>query len=549
MRVEIFQNIIDSILELNQHAVKEARAKQNFWGFMQQKVVKEGDVDLIVWCLEKLLSLEAKAIKSGWEEDRLFEILSKFLVHFNRFSIRFKVFQLLVQVVELRLPDCPNAYGSAREQAELLCRVPLKNAASDVEDNSKFAKTGMVVSDDDSSSNDGSSSNDECDELDPVSQGPGSIKKQVVPRKNIFQTLVEFESKTSKGNSFLDYCSKKWSLPGENVVEAQSKYEEIKYQNKTNAKSQIDDGTATPLHDYLKASQLDNVVSTYTKLQQYVELLIAAFDWSPWYNSLMHASTRAESKWEDSLGVKASFKKEARKSKINLHSHACTFPFLIAVECEEQSSKENVTSMLIYLFDHARKVDHLLEPDKAQFWHLILIHYIFPVFYRTIDFSPTRFAKGIMQRGSSLSIKCYLKDVPSEFQRAVVNFLTSSLRQKSIAKIILYTERRMENILECFHMYLSNPNLVTESQASTILNLYHSWIISNHSPLNARSTSNKIERYVHNFVMQVCCVIENSVRFTTQKDTKGFETTFSVAMRLLQSIGSMDYIYTSEFSN
>ena len=65
----------------------------------------------------------------------------------------------------------------------------MKNAASDVEDNSKFAKTGMVVSDDDSSSNDGSSSNDECDELDPVSQGPGSIKKQVVPRKNIFQTL------------------------------------------------------------------------------------------------------------------------------------------------------------------------------------------------------------------------------------------------------------------------------------------------------------------------------------------------------------------------
>ena len=47
--------------------------------------------------------------------------------------------------------------------------------------------------------------------------------------------------------------------------------------------------------------------------------------------------------------------------------------------------------------------------------------------------------------------------------------------------------------------------------------------------------------------MQVCCVIENSVRFTTQKDTKGFETTFSVAMSLLQSIGSMDYIYTSEF--
>ena len=163
------------------------------------------------------MSLEAKAIKSGWEEDRLFEILSKFLVHFNRFSIRFKVFQLLVQVVELRLPDCPNAYGSAREQAELLCRVPLENAASDVEDNSKFAKTGMVVSDDDSSSNDGSSSNDECDELDPVSQGPGSIKKQVVPRKNIFQTLVEFESKTSKGNSFLDYCSRNGLYPGKTL--------------------------------------------------------------------------------------------------------------------------------------------------------------------------------------------------------------------------------------------------------------------------------------------------------------------------------------------
>ena len=47
--------------------------------------------------------------------------------------------------------------------------------------------------------------------------------------------------------------------------------------------------------------------------------------------------------------------------------------------------------------------------------------------------------------------------------------------------------------------------------------------------------------------MQVCCVIENSARFTKQKDTKGFETTFSVAMSLLQSIGSMDYIYTSEF--
>ena len=56
LRVEIFQNIIDSILELNQHAVKEARAKQNFWGFMQQKVVKEGDVDLIVWCLENFVA-------------------------------------------------------------------------------------------------------------------------------------------------------------------------------------------------------------------------------------------------------------------------------------------------------------------------------------------------------------------------------------------------------------------------------------------------------------------------------------------------------------
>ena len=78
----------------------------------------------------------------------------------------------------------------------------------------------------------GSSSNDEFDEMDSVSQGPGSIKKQFVSRTNIFQTLTEFESKTSKGNSFLDYCSKKWSLPGENVVEAQSKYEEIKYQNK-----------------------------------------------------------------------------------------------------------------------------------------------------------------------------------------------------------------------------------------------------------------------------------------------------------------------------
>ena len=54
----------------------------------------------------------------------------------------------------------------------------------------------------------------------------GSIKKQVVSRK-YFSNSVEFESKTSKGKQFLDYCSKKWSLPGENVVEAQSKYEEI----------------------------------------------------------------------------------------------------------------------------------------------------------------------------------------------------------------------------------------------------------------------------------------------------------------------------------
>ena len=91
---------------------------------------------------------------------------------------------------------------------------------------------------------------------------------------------------------------------------------------------------------------------------------------------------------EDSLVAKSSFKKEARKSKINLHCMLVHFLSLIAVECEEQSSKENVTSMLIYLFDHARKVDHLLEPDKAQFWHLILIHYIFPVFYRTTTFHP-----------------------------------------------------------------------------------------------------------------------------------------------------------------
>ena len=123
LRVEIFQNIIDSILELNQHAVKEARAKQNFWGFMQQKVVKEGDVDLIVWCLEKLLSLETKAIKNGWEEDRLFEMLSKFLVHLTVLAYGLNV-QILVRVIELRFPDCPNAYGSSQEQAELLCRVP-----------------------------------------------------------------------------------------------------------------------------------------------------------------------------------------------------------------------------------------------------------------------------------------------------------------------------------------------------------------------------------------------------------------------------------------
>ena len=267
LRVEIFQNVIDSILELNQHAIKEAKAKQNFWGFMQQKVVKEGDVDLIVWCLDKLLSFEGKAIKNGWEEDRLFELLSKFLVHFNRFSIRFKVFKLLVQLIELRFPDCPNASGSAREQAELLCRVPFKSTLSDIEDSSKLAKkTGIVVSDDDGICGSSSASDDDVDEINMASQVAGATTKEFVPRKNIFQTLMEFESKTSKGNSFLDYCSKKWSLPGKNVVEVQSMYEEVRKRNIKTAETQIDDGASVPLHDYLNASQLDNIVSTYTKL-------------------------------------------------------------------------------------------------------------------------------------------------------------------------------------------------------------------------------------------------------------------------------------------
>ena len=59
----IFQNMIDALLELNMQSIKEAKAKQNFWGFMKQKNVKESDVELIIWCLEKLIIYESKIIK------------------------------------------------------------------------------------------------------------------------------------------------------------------------------------------------------------------------------------------------------------------------------------------------------------------------------------------------------------------------------------------------------------------------------------------------------------------------------------------------------
>ena len=60
--MKIIDNKRDALLELNMQSIKEAKAKQNFWGFMKQKNVKESDVELIIWCLEKLIIYESKII-------------------------------------------------------------------------------------------------------------------------------------------------------------------------------------------------------------------------------------------------------------------------------------------------------------------------------------------------------------------------------------------------------------------------------------------------------------------------------------------------------
>ena len=72
----------------------------------------------------------------------------------------------MVQVIAFaRLPKRLVVHGTG----ELYAEVPLKNAASDVEDNSRFIK--LDGHSDDNVPRDGSSSNDECDELDPLSRG------------------------------------------------------------------------------------------------------------------------------------------------------------------------------------------------------------------------------------------------------------------------------------------------------------------------------------------------------------------------------------------
>ena len=187
--------------------------------------------------------------------------------------------------------------------------------------------------------------------------------------------------------------------------------------------------------------------------------------------------------------------------------------------------------MLIYLFDHVRS-GSFIEPDKAQFWHLILILTFSQSFIVQLTFRPQGL-QGIMQEGSSLSTKCYLKDVPSEFQRAIVNFLTSSLRQKSIAKLSLVPcigRKIFWSVFTC----IFRIQILTESLEQQLVSLldYQKFLP------NVKSTSVNWGMYASSW----CCVIENST--ISNKRIRGIWNHLFV---FSQSIGSMDYIYTSKF--
>ena len=148
-----------------------------------------------------------------------------------------------------------------------------------------------------------------------------------VARKHIFRTLKEFETKTSKGDSFLDYCSKRWSLPGKNVVETQNRYDEIESKNKATLLNCSDDSDVViPLHDHLDTKSFNSIIKTYERLHPFLSLLIASFDWTPYYNDLKRM---IKSSRDDSLNIKThSFtKKKSGNTAINLASYVDTFPF------------------------------------------------------------------------------------------------------------------------------------------------------------------------------------------------------------------------------
>ncbi len=544
----IFQNIIDALLELNMQSIKEAKAKQNFWGFMKQKNVKESDVELIIWCLEKLIIYESKIIKEGWEETRLYELLSKFLVHFNRYSLRIKVFKLLIHIIGLKFPDNPNANGDVYQQAELLCRVPLvsddtNNDNNDNNNNNKNQVSNKAKDEVEEESSDSSESDSENEE------GSRNMSKDTnrVARKHIFRTLKEFETKTSKGDSFLDYCSKRWSLPGKNVVETQNRYDEIESKNKATLLNRSDDSDVViPLHDHLDTKSFNSIIKTYERLHPFLSLLIASFDWTPYYNDLKRM---IKSSRDDSLNIKThSFtKKKSGNTAINLASYVDTFPFLIAIDEHEQSSKDNVKTMLNCLLQHVQSINHLQEPDKLQFWYFTLYNYIFPIIYPNINFGFTRFSDGLIKKGQKLSSKCLITETPHGLQKIVVKFLTNSLRLNYFSRLIVGDVKRTQNVLEIFNIFISTPNLVVESQASVILGVYRSWIISKECPLTRVSIENKVEIHFNVFIAQACAIIEMSKLHIKNNASTGFETTFSVAMNLLQSISTSDYIYTRDF--
>ncbi len=541
----IFQNMIDALMELNEQAIKEAKAKQNFWGFMKQKNVKESDVELVIWCLQKLLLYESDIIKEGWEEKRLFEFLCKFLVHFNRYSIRIKVFKILIQIIELRFPDTPSASGNVYQQAELLCRVPLVSTAGKNNDDVGHAYNN--VSSSSSSSSDDSDLDRESDDNDKSN----NVKKgnNLVPRKYIFQTLKEFETKTSKGDSFLDYCSKRWSLPGKNVVETQNQFDEIENKNRKIVEGNESSKVLIPLHGYLNAKSFDVIIKSYERLHPFLSLLIASFDWTPWYNNLKRmamGSTR-----DDSLNTNSnSFNnKRSKRSHVNLASYATTFPFLIAVNEYEQSSKENVRGMLNYLLQYVGSINHLEKPDILQFWYFVLHNYLFPTIYPSVDFGARKFTGSIIKGGQKLSSKCLLSETPHELQLTVVNFLTESFKHNFLSRLIVGDIRRTESILEIFNLFISTPTLVCESQAPIIFGLYRSWIIGKENLLTRISPINKVQIHINMFITQACTIIGMSKLCIQKGASSGFDATFSETMNLLKSISTSNFIYTREFQS